>query len=64
MTTRRTFLELMGLGAVAAAAGPALGGCSEKPAASGTAQNLDKVALGLPAAVRTDNLHGDSITVE
>ncbi|GIF01035.1 extracellular solute-binding protein [Paractinoplanes rishiriensis] len=47
-TSRRTFLELVGLGAVAAAAGPILAGCSSKPTSSGTAQNLDKVAGVLP----------------
>ena len=41
-TSRRSFLGLVGLGAAAVAGGPLLAGCSEKPAGSGTAQNLDK----------------------
>jgi putative aldouronate transport system substrate-binding protein len=47
-TSRRNFLGLVGLGAAAAAGGPLLAGCSEKPAGSGTAQNLDKFADLLP----------------
>ncbi|GIJ30611.1 lipoprotein [Micromonospora qiuiae] len=38
----------MGLGAAAVAGGPLLSGCSEKPAGSGTAQNLDAFADLLP----------------
>jgi putative aldouronate transport system substrate-binding protein len=47
-TSRRNFLGLVGLGAAAVAGGPLLGGCSETPAGSGAAQNLDKFASLLP----------------
>jgi putative aldouronate transport system substrate-binding protein len=47
-TSRRKFLGLVGLGAAAVAGGPLLAGCSETPAGSGAAQNLDKVAGLLP----------------
>src|SRR5687768_13173454 len=46
--SRRTFLGLAGLSAITVAGGPLLTGCSQKPAGSGTAQNLDKVAGLLP----------------
>lgn len=48
-TSRRNFLGLVGLGAATAAGGPLLAGCSEKPAGTGGAQNLDKFADLLPA---------------
>ncbi len=52
MTTpanRRTFLSLLGLGAVAAGSGGLLAGCGgEKAARGGAAQNLDKLAALLP----------------
>ncbi|TCB99726.1 extracellular solute-binding protein [Micromonospora zingiberis] len=47
-TSRRNFLSLFGLGAAAVAGGPLLTGCSEAPAGSGTAQNLDAFAHLLP----------------
>lgn len=47
--SRRTFLGLLGLSAAATAGGPLLAGCSEKPTASGGAENLDKFANLLPA---------------
>ena len=47
-TSRRKFLGLVGLGAAAVAGGPLLTGCSEAPAGSGAAQNLDKFASLLP----------------
>jgi putative aldouronate transport system substrate-binding protein len=47
-TSRRTFLGLVGLGAASVAGVPLLAGCGDKPAGSGTAQNLDKVAGLLP----------------
>ncbi|SCL13904.1 carbohydrate ABC transporter substrate-binding protein, CUT1 family (TC 3.A.1.1.-) [Micromonospora nigra] len=47
-SSRRTFLSLLGLGAAAAAGGPLLAGCSEKPSSSGAAQNLDAFADLLP----------------
>ncbi|MFJ6197315.1 extracellular solute-binding protein [Micromonospora sp. NPDC092111] len=46
--SRRHFLGLVGLGTAAAAGGPLLAGCSEKPAGTGAAQNLDKLANLLP----------------
>ncbi|TDC82552.1 extracellular solute-binding protein [Micromonospora sp. KC606] len=46
--SRRNFLGLVGLGTAAVAGGPLLAGCSEKPAGSGGAQNLDKFADLLP----------------
>lgn len=46
--SRRSFLGLVGLGAVAATGVPVLGGCSEKPTGSGQAQQLDKVIGLLP----------------
>ncbi|GAA4671582.1 extracellular solute-binding protein [Phytohabitans rumicis] len=48
-TSRRNFLGLLGLGAAATAGGPLLAGCSEKPAGTGAAANLDKFAGLLPA---------------
>ncbi|BCJ62053.1 extracellular solute-binding protein [Micromonospora endophytica] len=48
-SSRRSFLGLVGLGAATVAGGPLLAGCSEKPAGSGTAQNLDAFADILPA---------------
>lgn len=48
-SSRRHFLSLVGLGVAAAAAGPVLAGCSEKPAGSGAAQQLDAVSGVLPA---------------
>ncbi|GAA0402164.1 extracellular solute-binding protein [Micromonospora gifhornensis] len=47
-TSRRSFLSLFGLGAVAVAGGPLLSGCSEAPAGSGAAQNLDAFGHLLP----------------
>ncbi|GGM59546.1 sugar ABC transporter substrate-binding protein [Micromonospora sonchi] len=47
-STRRNFLGMVGLGAAAIAGGPLLTGCSEKPAGSGSAQNLDAFADLLP----------------
>ncbi|RIV39364.1 extracellular solute-binding protein [Micromonospora radicis] len=47
-TSRRNFLGLLGLGAATIAGGPVLAGCSEKPAGTGTAQNLDAFAHLLP----------------
>ncbi|MEU6023368.1 extracellular solute-binding protein [Micromonospora sp. NPDC047134] len=47
-TSRRNFLSLFGLGAVAVAGGPLLAGCSEAPAGSGNAQNLDAFGHLLP----------------
>ncbi|MEV4845946.1 extracellular solute-binding protein [Micromonospora matsumotoense] len=46
--SRRHFLGLVGLGTAAVAGGPLLAGCSEKPAGSGGAQNLDAYADLLP----------------
>lgn len=48
-TSRRTFLGLVSLGAASAAGVPLLAGCSDKPAGSGAAQDLDKVSSLLPA---------------
>ncbi|MEV6348320.1 extracellular solute-binding protein [Actinoplanes sp. NPDC051851] len=48
-TSRRNFLELLGVGAAAIAAGPLLTGCSDRPASNGTAQNLDSITGVLPA---------------
>ncbi|SBT66219.1 carbohydrate ABC transporter substrate-binding protein, CUT1 family (TC 3.A.1.1.-) [Micromonospora sediminicola] len=47
-SSRRRFLGLMGLGVAATTAGPLLAGCSEKPAGSGGAQQLDAVSDLLP----------------
>ncbi len=52
--SRRNFLGLVGLGAAAVAGGPLLAGCSEKPAGTGTAQNLDAFADLLPAHKNLD----------
>ncbi|GHJ17121.1 MULTISPECIES: extracellular solute-binding protein [unclassified Micromonospora] len=58
--TRRRFLGLVGLGVAATAGGPLLAGCSEKPAGSGAAQQLDAVSgllptrKDLPGAVKPD----------
>ncbi|GAA3754748.1 extracellular solute-binding protein [Micromonospora maritima] len=46
--SRRRFLGLVGLGVAATTAGPLLAGCSEKPAGSGGAQQLDAVSGVLP----------------
>jgi putative aldouronate transport system substrate-binding protein len=45
---RRTFLSLVGLGAVAAGSGGLLAGCSEKATQGGATQNLDKLAGLVP----------------
>lgn len=45
---RRTFLNLVGLGAVAAGSGGLLAGCGEKASQGGATQNLDKLAGLLP----------------
>ena len=45
---RRTFLGLVGLGAVAVAGTGLLGGCGDKATRSGATQNLDKLAGVLP----------------
>jgi putative aldouronate transport system substrate-binding protein len=45
---RRTFLSLVGLGAVAVAGTGLLGGCGDKATRSGATQNLDKLAALLP----------------
>ncbi|MFI7070112.1 extracellular solute-binding protein [Micromonospora sediminicola] len=47
-SSRRRFLGLVGLGVAATTAGPLLAGCSEKPAGSGGAQQLDAVSGVLP----------------
>ncbi|MFC0529863.1 extracellular solute-binding protein [Phytohabitans kaempferiae] len=47
-TSRRRFLGLVSLSAAAAAGGPLLAGCGEKPTGSGTAENLDRFAGVLP----------------
>ncbi|QLQ36286.1 extracellular solute-binding protein [Micromonospora robiginosa] len=47
-SSRRHFLGLVGLGVAATTAGPLLAGCSEKPAGSGGAQQLDAVSGVLP----------------
>ncbi|MEV1058808.1 extracellular solute-binding protein [Micromonospora chalcea] len=47
-SSRRRFLGLVGLGVAATTAGPLLVGCSEKPAGTGAAQNLDAVSGLLP----------------
>ncbi|MEV6815861.1 extracellular solute-binding protein, partial [Micromonospora sp. NPDC051296] len=52
--SRRNFLGLVGLGAAAAAGGPLLAGCSEKPAGTGAAQNLDAFADLLPTHKNLD----------
>ena len=49
-TSRRNFLGLVGLGATTVAGGSVLAGCSDRPAASGTAQQVDKVSGVLPNA--------------
>ncbi|MBV1848987.1 extracellular solute-binding protein [Catellatospora tritici] len=45
---RRSFLTLVGLGAVAAASGGALAGCTEKAADTGSAAEVDKLSAVLP----------------
>ncbi|MEU1964811.1 extracellular solute-binding protein [Micromonospora sediminicola] len=47
-SSRRRFLGLVGLGVAATTAGPLHAGCSEKPAGSGGAQQLDAVSGVLP----------------
>ncbi|SBT42599.1 extracellular solute-binding protein [Micromonospora auratinigra] len=48
-SSRRRFLGLVGLGAAAAATGPLLAGCSEKPSGAGAAEQLDAVSGVVPA---------------
>src|SRR5687767_1864331 len=45
---RRSFLSLLGLGAIAMAGGGTLAACSEKAADTGTAQQVDKLTAVLP----------------
>ncbi len=45
---RRSFLSLMGLGAIAVAGGGTLAGCGEKAANEGTAQQVDQLSAVLP----------------
>jgi putative aldouronate transport system substrate-binding protein len=49
--SRRTFLSLAGLTAVAAGSGGLLAGCGEKTARGGATQNLDKLSALLPEQI-------------